>query len=105
MRVRSGASLNFRLCDTRGLEESQGLDVLECNYMLDGHVPDFYQVQRFLHHTKLHFIFINSRVHCGYFPCKDLFLLEYKNHSIGCFKSYIPLSKKINGKVALGSVL
>jgi hypothetical protein len=42
--VRSGATLNFRLCDTRGLEESQGLDVMECNYLLDGNIPNYYQV-------------------------------------------------------------
>ncbi|KAL3882748.1 hypothetical protein ACJMK2_029059 [Sinanodonta woodiana] len=44
--VRSGTTgepLSFRLCDTRGLEEGQGLDVLEVNYLLEGHVPDFYQ--------------------------------------------------------------
>ncbi|XP_060585145.1 interferon-induced protein 44-like [Ruditapes philippinarum] len=43
VKVRSGAPLNFRLCDTRGLEESQGLDVLECNYLLDGNIPNYYQ--------------------------------------------------------------
>ncbi|XP_053376755.1 interferon-induced protein 44-like [Mercenaria mercenaria] len=43
VRVRSGANLNFKLCDTRGLEESQGLDVLECNYLLDGNIPEYYQ--------------------------------------------------------------
>ncbi|XP_052286647.1 interferon-induced protein 44-like isoform X2 [Dreissena polymorpha] len=41
--VRSAASLNFRLCDTRGLEVTQGLESLECNYLLDGNIPDFYQ--------------------------------------------------------------
>ncbi|XP_053379816.1 interferon-induced protein 44-like [Mercenaria mercenaria] len=41
--VPSGGSLNFRLCDTRGLEESHGLDVHECSYLLDGNVPDYYQ--------------------------------------------------------------
>jgi hypothetical protein len=44
VRVRSGANLNFKLCDTRGLEESQGLDVLECNCLLEGNVPEHYQV-------------------------------------------------------------
>ncbi|XP_060600190.1 interferon-induced protein 44-like, partial [Ruditapes philippinarum] len=43
VKVRSGATLNFRLCDTRGLEESQGLDVMECNYLLDGNIPNYYQ--------------------------------------------------------------
>ncbi|XP_053383599.1 interferon-induced protein 44-like isoform X2 [Mercenaria mercenaria] len=43
VKVRSGSSLNFRLCDTRGLEESMGIDVLECNYLLDGNVPAYYE--------------------------------------------------------------
>ncbi|KAL4224203.1 Interferon-induced protein 44-like [Mactra antiquata] len=43
VRERSGGNLNFRICDTRGLEDSQGIDVIECNYLLDGHVPEYYQ--------------------------------------------------------------
>ncbi|KAL4224202.1 Interferon induced protein 44 [Mactra antiquata] len=43
VRERSGGTLNFRICDTRGLEDSQGIDVIECNYLLDGHVPEYYQ--------------------------------------------------------------
>lgn len=35
--------LNFRLCDTRGLEEEQGLDGHEICYLLDGNIPDRYQ--------------------------------------------------------------
>ncbi|KAH3702009.1 interferon-induced protein 44-like [Dreissena polymorpha] len=41
--VRSGESLKFRLCDTRGLEVTHDLEILECNYLLDGNIPDFYQ--------------------------------------------------------------
>ncbi|KAL3875137.1 hypothetical protein ACJMK2_038065 [Sinanodonta woodiana] len=44
--VRSAASskpLPFRLCDTMGLEESQGLDASEISYIIDGNVPDGYQ--------------------------------------------------------------
>ncbi|XP_013419551.1 interferon-induced protein 44 [Lingula anatina] len=33
----------FRLCDTMGLEEDQGLDVVDMSYVLDGHVPDHFQ--------------------------------------------------------------
>ncbi|XP_013410369.1 interferon-induced protein 44-like [Lingula anatina] len=33
----------FRLCDTMGLEEDQGLDVGDMAYLLDGHVPDHFQ--------------------------------------------------------------
>ncbi|KAH3823328.1 hypothetical protein DPMN_125126 [Dreissena polymorpha] len=43
VKARSGASLNFRFCDTRGLEVPQGLDNLECNYLLDGNISDFYE--------------------------------------------------------------
>ncbi|WAR13806.1 IF44L-like protein, partial [Mya arenaria] len=38
-----GSRLQFRLCDTRGLEVSQGLDLLECNFLLDGNVPEHYE--------------------------------------------------------------
>ncbi|KAH3825421.1 hypothetical protein DPMN_127296 [Dreissena polymorpha] len=33
----------FLLCDTRGLKVTQGLYSLECNYLLDADIPDFYQ--------------------------------------------------------------
>ncbi|XP_045177309.2 interferon-induced protein 44-like [Mercenaria mercenaria] len=35
--------LRFCLCDTMGLEESQGIDAQELTYILDGNVPDGYQ--------------------------------------------------------------
>ncbi|XP_033754629.1 interferon-induced protein 44-like isoform X2 [Pecten maximus] len=35
--------LKFRLCDTRGLEEDDGLDGQEICYLLDGHVPEKYK--------------------------------------------------------------
>ncbi|XP_060596285.1 interferon-induced protein 44-like [Ruditapes philippinarum] len=41
--ISSGATLNFQLCDTRGLEETMGIDVLECNYLLDGNIPYYYE--------------------------------------------------------------
>ena len=40
----TGKSLNFRLCDTRGLEENQGIDANDMSYLLDGNIPDKYQV-------------------------------------------------------------
>ncbi|XP_019922004.3 interferon-induced protein 44 [Magallana gigas] len=43
--VRNGPSrkpLNFRLCDTRGLEEGQGIEAQDVCYILDGHTPDKY---------------------------------------------------------------
>ncbi|OWF39881.1 Interferon-induced protein 44-like [Mizuhopecten yessoensis] len=39
----AGKPLNFRLCDTRGLEEDQGLDDHDIDYLLEGHVPDRYK--------------------------------------------------------------
>ncbi|XP_053373679.1 interferon-induced protein 44-like [Mercenaria mercenaria] len=42
VRTESGSSPKFILCDTPGLEESAGLDVDECCYLLDGNIPDYY---------------------------------------------------------------
>ncbi|XP_045177228.2 interferon-induced protein 44-like [Mercenaria mercenaria] len=45
-RVRSSQiekPLKFCMCDTMGLEESQGIDIQELTYVLDGNVPDGYQ--------------------------------------------------------------
>lgn len=42
---RSGRPLNFRLCDTKGLEKDDGIDPQEFCYMLDGNMPDKYTVQ------------------------------------------------------------
>ncbi|XP_046567344.1 interferon-induced protein 44-like isoform X2 [Haliotis rubra] len=43
-KVRSpeGKPLKFRLCDTRGLEEAQGMDAADVVAILDGHLPDKY---------------------------------------------------------------
>ena len=40
----SGKPLKFRLCDTRGLEETQGIDANDVSFLLDGNVPDGYLV-------------------------------------------------------------
>ncbi|XP_060580071.1 interferon-induced protein 44-like, partial [Ruditapes philippinarum] len=45
-RVRGSAltkPMKFRLCDTRGIEENQGMDGTELNYLLEGNVPNGYQ--------------------------------------------------------------
>ncbi|XP_041353064.1 interferon-induced protein 44-like [Gigantopelta aegis] len=39
----TGFPLKFRLCDTRGLEEAQGMDSADLLAILDGHLPDRYQ--------------------------------------------------------------
>ncbi|XP_045177429.2 interferon-induced protein 44-like [Mercenaria mercenaria] len=45
-RVRGSAMtkpMKFKLCDTRGIEENQGIDGTELNYLLEGNVPNGYQ--------------------------------------------------------------
>ncbi|XP_052212600.1 interferon-induced protein 44-like isoform X2 [Dreissena polymorpha] len=69
---RSGAALNFRLCDTRGLEVTQGLNILECNYLLDGHVPDYYEFNPALPissetHGFVHQPSFSDKIHCVVF--------------------------------------
>ncbi|XP_041346915.1 interferon-induced protein 44-like, partial [Gigantopelta aegis] len=39
----TGYPLKFRLCDTRGLEEGQGLDIVDLVSVLDGHITDGYE--------------------------------------------------------------
>jgi hypothetical protein len=36
--------MKFKLCDTRGLEENQGIDAQELGYLIDGNVPNGYEV-------------------------------------------------------------
>ncbi|XP_033754690.1 interferon-induced protein 44-like [Pecten maximus] len=65
----AGKPFNFRLCDTRGLEEDQGIDDHDVDYLLDGHVPDRYKfnpsvplspdVIGFLKHPTL-----SDKIHC-----------------------------------------
>ncbi|KAK6183194.1 hypothetical protein SNE40_010721 [Patella caerulea] len=41
--IRSGSTpLKLRLCDTRGLEDTEGIDPGDLSAMLDGHMPDRY---------------------------------------------------------------
>ncbi|XP_060581092.1 interferon-induced protein 44-like isoform X2 [Ruditapes philippinarum] len=42
IRLNSGDSPKFILCDTPGVEESAGLDVNDCSYLLDGHIQNFH---------------------------------------------------------------
>ena len=44
MRSSAGSCLRFLLCDTPGVDETMGLELSEANLLLDGHIPDFYQV-------------------------------------------------------------
>ncbi|XP_053373688.1 interferon-induced protein 44-like isoform X5 [Mercenaria mercenaria] len=45
--AQSGDTLKFVLFDTPGLEDSTGLDEKECSRLLDGNIPNFYQVKAF----------------------------------------------------------
>ncbi|XP_055996052.1 interferon-induced protein 44-like [Ostrea edulis] len=38
----SGETLNFRLCDSRGLEDDQSIESQEMCYIIDGHIPEKY---------------------------------------------------------------
>ena len=49
----TGKPLKFRLCDTRGLEENQGIDSNDIAYLLDGNIPDKYQVITPRHYENL----------------------------------------------------
>ena len=44
---KSGQNLKLRLCDTRGLEEDSSFDPQDIVYILDGNVPDRYQVHAY----------------------------------------------------------
>ena len=44
LRGPQGTDLHFLLCDTPGIENTTGLELIEANFLLDGHVPDFHQV-------------------------------------------------------------
>jgi len=46
VRDEKGSSLHFLLCDTPGMEARLGLEPMEASFLLGGHVPDFYQVER-----------------------------------------------------------
>lgn len=37
--------MNFKLCDTKGLEIDDGIDPVEFCYILDGNMPDKYLVK------------------------------------------------------------
>ncbi|WAQ94450.1 IF44L-like protein [Mya arenaria] len=39
-----GDKASIQLYDTRGVAESDTLDLLQCNFILDGHVPDFHDM-------------------------------------------------------------
>ncbi|KAJ8313253.1 hypothetical protein KUTeg_009170 [Tegillarca granosa] len=64
--------MNFRLCDTRGLEQGEGFAGEELSYLLNGNIPDRYQfnpiapfseeVPGFIHNPKLH-----EKMHCVVF--------------------------------------
>jgi len=49
VRGKSGSNLHFLLCDTPGIEEKSGLEPIEANFLLGGHVPDYYQVDGYHH--------------------------------------------------------
>ncbi|KAL3872713.1 hypothetical protein ACJMK2_035919 [Sinanodonta woodiana] len=65
-------SMRFRLCDTPGMEEKEGLSLIEFNYLIEGNVPDWYkfdgssplctETPGFIHNPR-----IKDKVHCVMF--------------------------------------
>ncbi|XP_064607826.1 interferon-induced protein 44-like [Liolophura sinensis] len=47
----AGKPTSFRLCDTMGLEEGQGIDSVDVPFILDGNVPDMYRFNPASHVT------------------------------------------------------
>lgn len=45
----SGEYLNLRLCDMRGLEDSLGVKTQDIAWVLDGHIPEHYQVTNLIY--------------------------------------------------------
>ncbi|XP_060558197.1 interferon-induced protein 44-like isoform X1 [Ruditapes philippinarum] len=63
----SGTDMNFCLCDTRGMEELNGLHHDDCKYLLDGHIKDHYEFST--EHSVSWWYYngtpsANDRVHC-----------------------------------------
>ncbi|WAR25380.1 IFI44-like protein [Mya arenaria] len=68
----SGSSLHLKLCDTPGLEPTQGIDVTDCRFLLNGHVPEFYTFNPSVHFgLDSHEFRVKStadaKVHCAVF--------------------------------------
>lgn len=70
----SGKTLKIRLCDTRGIEEDFAVDTQEMAYILNGNIPDRYQVNSFrtIKNAKKKNAGLNSRKHLN--PSKYFFL-------------------------------
>ncbi|XP_052802950.1 interferon-induced protein 44-like isoform X2 [Mya arenaria] len=72
-----GDNASLQLYDTRGIAETDTLDLLQCNFILDGHVPDFYEMSpthllkcddaEFRQHAAL-----KNKIHCAVFVLDDL---------------------------------
>ncbi|KAK6183191.1 hypothetical protein SNE40_010718 [Patella caerulea] len=80
------AYLKFRLCDTRGLEDTQGIDPGDLTAMLDGHVPDRYTFNPFSPITPdspgyIKTPTVNDKIHCVAFVI-DSTSVDVMNESI-----------------------
>ncbi|XP_052814897.1 uncharacterized protein LOC128241838 isoform X2 [Mya arenaria] len=66
----SGSSANIRLYDTPGFTETSGLDLIDFNYMLEGHISDHYMFHSSAHITWKSEKFVQKpsmshRIYCG----------------------------------------
>ncbi|XP_052814901.1 interferon-induced protein 44-like isoform X1 [Mya arenaria] len=66
----SGSSADIRLYDTPGFTETSGLDLIDFNYILEGHISDHYMFHSSIHITWKSEKFVlkptmSHRIHCG----------------------------------------
>lgn len=59
-------AMNFRLHDTRGIEADQGIKKKEMCYLLDGNVPDGYEVKQIILNRNLWFYQTSSGTYANY---------------------------------------
>ena len=76
----SGQTLKLRLCDTRGLEEDSSVDPQDIVYILDGNVPDRYQVQKLCSwYLQLQLIYFITFVQIGSILKELTYVLKVKS--------------------------
>ncbi|KAH3706375.1 interferon-induced protein 44-like [Dreissena polymorpha] len=94
-----GKALQARICDTRGLEPDLGIDTMEFNFLLDGHIPENYQFQpekpisfddpAFVTKPEL-----NNKVHCVVFVLDVSSLLKLDPETLAKIKSFRALTMR-----------
>ncbi|XP_052802954.1 interferon-induced protein 44-like [Mya arenaria] len=88
-----GDTVSLQLYDTRGVAETDTLDLLQCNFILDGHVPDFYEMSpthllkcddaEFRHQAAL-----KNKIHCAVFVLDGLIVGDMSKSMLQKLLSY-----------------